>query len=186
MFAADVSPGWMTTRYRNRRLLPGSTSKTSVLRFIVEEIMLAECVRCEQTVVASVPIGRVLRVLRMIEDCYSELLSIERSRVIHPRRWLPPHVLHFLGAFGVGHRAGTAFLRQFVRQANCEEAFLRIPELDRLVKGCKGDVEINDAIFWVRAGRSFSESLLVALCYRDQPIGPRTRSRPIWNHLWLS
>ena len=61
---------------------------------VIVKIVLAENVGREQTIIASVPVRRVLRILRMVEDCDAILFAVQRTRIVLPRERLSPDLLH--------------------------------------------------------------------------------------------
>src|SRR5262245_6555034 len=78
--------------------LPRLQRNAAIALLVVVVIVLAENIHREQAVIAGVPVGRVLRIRRVIEDRDAELLAIELARVIDPWGWFSPNVLHRLAA----------------------------------------------------------------------------------------
>ena len=79
----------------------------------------------------------------MIQDRNTELLALDRTRIIHPVRTLTPDLFHTVLAVGANHFAATLLLRQRIRQPDRERAFLGIAE-GNLLRRRQGDIEIND------------------------------------------
>ncbi len=83
----------------------------------------------------------MLRVLRVIEDGDSQAVAVHRSRIIYPRRWFSPNILHFLWrpeAFVIV--PVPRLFGQLIGKADAEEAFLRVAELYRLIERRQCDV----------------------------------------------
>src|SRR5262245_3290836 len=65
----------------------------AVQRFIVTKIVLAERIGGIQPIAARVPISRMLRILRVVEDGDPEFLPLDARRIVHPTRTLAPDLL---------------------------------------------------------------------------------------------
>ncbi len=94
------------------------------------EVSYAERIDGKQAIIAGVPAGRMIWILRMIEDQNPDFLPGDGTHIVDPVRPLPPDVFLRLTAFRVGENA-SVLSRHAIRYPNGEEAFLGIGEVYR-------------------------------------------------------
>src|SRR5262245_58296399 len=88
----------------------------SVARLVIKEVVFAEGIGSAESVPARMPVGRVLGILRMIENGHSSLLALQRGGIVHPLCTLAPNLLGGHETIGVQKRS-SPILSELIRKA---------------------------------------------------------------------
>jgi hypothetical protein len=119
--------------------------EAAVLCGVAVEVVVAEGIRREETVVADVPVGRVPKARRAIENRDADVLPGHFAGVVDPFRGLAPSFFHAVLARGVHDHAAAAFFHAF-GEADAEAPLFRVTEDDVSVGRREHDVEIDEAL----------------------------------------
>src|SRR6266849_1480799 len=84
--------------------MPRLDRHAAVSTLVVQKIVKAEDICREEPVAARMPVCRVARIGRMVEDGDPQLLAVNLTEVVHPARAMSPDLRLAAAAFGIDHQ----------------------------------------------------------------------------------